>query len=238
MFCKNFKIIRLTDVASVGGKNASLGQMIGDLSSKNIVVPGGFAITADAYWHYLDYNDITEVLKTILKDLKGSKKNIDLKILQKVGKKARTLIESAQLPPDLAEEITHSYQELCKQVGQKNCSVAVRSSATAEDLPDASFAGQQESYLNIQGVDSLLHAYKSCIASLFTNRAIAYRIEKGFDHFAIALSVGIQQMVRSDLACSGVMFTIDTESGFKNSVIITGSYGLGESVVQGEVIPD
>ncbi len=237
-FCKNFKDIRLTDVATVGGKNASLGQMIGDLGKKNISVPGGFAITADAYWHYLKNNGITQSLKSILNELKGSKEDIDLRLLQKVGKKARTLIVSADIPQDLIREITNAYQALCNVIGQKNCSVAVRSSATAEDLPDASFAGQQESYLNIQGIDSLLHAYRQCLASLFTNRAIAYRIEKGFDHFAVGLSVGVQQMVRSDLACSGVMFTIDTESGFKNSVIITGSYGLGESIVQGEVIPD
>jgi pyruvate,water dikinase len=237
-FCKNFKDIRLSDGPAVGGKNASLGQMIGDLSKKNITVPGGFAITADAYWYYLEQNGITQKLQAILKDLKSQKKDIDLKLLQKIGKKARMLLESATLPEELAAQITKLYQDLCTEVRQKNCSVAVRSSATAEDLPDASFAGQQESYLNICGVDSLLHAYKKCLASLFTNRAIAYRIEKGFDHFAVALSVGVQQMVRSDLACSGVMFTIDTESGFKNSVIITGSYGLGESVVQGEVVPD
>ncbi len=237
-FCKNFKDICLEDSALVGGKNASLGQMINDLSKKNIKVPSGFAITVDAYWYYLDNAGARSLLQNIFSPLHDCQKNVDLKILQKTGKKARLLIKSLDIPSEISEEIYKAYKFLSQEAGTKDCSVAVRSSATAEDLPDASFAGQQDSYLNIKGFQSLLSAYKNCLASLFTDRAIAYRIEKGFDHFSVGLSVGVQLMVRSDLACSGVMFTIDTESGFKNSVIITGSYGLGESVVQGEVIPD
>ncbi len=237
-FCKNFKEICLSDSAIVGGKNASLGQMINDLHTANIKVPAGFAVTVEAYWYFLDKAGARSLLQNIFEPLRSSEKNIDLKVLQKIGKKARSLITSLDVPHDLSQELYKAYQSLCEEAGSQDCSVAVRSSATAEDLPDASFAGQQDSYLNIKGFQSLLSAYKNCLASLFTDRAIAYRIEKGFDHFSVGLSVGVQLMVRSDLACSGVMFTIDTESGFKNSVIITGSYGLGESVVQGEVIPD
>ena len=233
-FIRAFEEVTLKDIPLVGGKTASLGQMINDLSKKGISVPTGFAVTADAYWFHLNENN----LLTELKKLFSSKKTLTLKEVQIIGKKIRKLITDAPLPEKLEQEISTSYQELCKKKNKKVCSVAVRSSATAEDLPGASFAGQQETYLNIEGVPALLKAYKDCVASLFTDRAIMYRIEKGFDHTKIALSVAVQYMVRSDVASAGVMFTVDTETGFKDSIVITSSYGLGETVVKGEVIPD
>lgn len=234
-YIKNFKDVTLKDIAQVGGKNASLGQMIKDLGSQGVDVPGGFAVTADAYRFHLKENNLLGSLKNLLKPLK---KRDDLKRLDKIGKQARELIAKAPLPKQLVEEITRAYEGISKEVGVANCSVAVRSSATAEDLPDASFAGQQETYLNVSGVKNVLEACRKCMASLFTDRAIIYRMEKGFDHFDVALSVGVQHMIRSDLACAGVIFTIDTETGFKESVVVTSSYGLGESVVKGEVVPD
>jgi pyruvate,water dikinase len=228
-----FEDIGIKDVGLVGGKNASLGEMIRNLSSKGVNVPGGFAITAGAYRYFLDYAQITDKIKEILSDLDTH----DIQNLQERGRRVRDLIVSSELPPDLAESILKYYDELCKRYGQDEIDVAVRSSATAEDLPDASFAGQQETFLNIKR-NELLDACKRCFASLFTDRAISYRVDKGFDHFNVYLSIGVQKMVRSDAACSGVMFSIDTESGFKDVVFITASYGLGESVVQGLVNPD
>lgn len=235
MYIKNFEELTLQDVPLVGGKNASLGQMIRDLSQKGVAVPGGFAITAQAYQLYMQENNLFERIYKLLKPIA---KKSSVVVLQKAGKAVRALILKGTIPPILVDEITHAYKEMSNTWGEKNCSVAVRSSATAEDLPDASFAGQQETYLNVQGEKALLESYKKCLASLFTDRAIAYRLEKGFAHKDVSLSVGVQHMVRSDKASAGVMFTIDTESGFENSIVITSAYGLGESVVQGLVVPD
>ncbi len=228
-----FKEISKKDVPLVGGKNASLGEMIGELSSKGINIPDGFATTSYAYWYFLNQNKILPKLKEIFKKL--DLKNI--KTLQEVGKEARNLILKAKFPEDLKKEIIKTYRNLGKKYG-KNPDVAVRSSATAEDLPSASFAGQHETYLNVQGEKALIEAIKKSIASLFTNRAISYREKRGFDHFRIALSVGVQKMVRSDLASAGVIFTLDTETGFKDVVLINSSWGLGETVVKGKVVPD
>lgn len=234
-YIKKFSSLTLQDISSVGGKNASLGQMIQDLEKLSVRVPGGFALTVQAYWDTLQANNLVTPLKKVLAPIT---KTSSLAALQKAGKKARELIEAATLPEKVVQELEEAYAQLCKEKKQKDCSVAVRSSATAEDLPGASFAGQQETYLNVVGSRELLKSVIKCMASLFTDRAIMYRLEKGFDHFAVGLSVGVQYMVRSDLACSGVMFTIDTESGFKDAVVVTSSYGLGESIVRGEVIPD
>lgn len=233
-YIKFFNQLTIKDVPEVGGKNASLGEMYRKLSKKGILVPNGFATTASAYNYFLEEAGIKEEIKKILKNL--NKDNVT--DLMKRGAKVRRLILSSKLPKDFTEEVKQAYQELSKEYGTKNVDVAVRSSATAEDLPDASFAGQQETFLNIQGEKQLLLAVKKCIASLFTNRAISYRIDKGFDHFQVALSVGVQKMIRSDIASSGVMFTIDTESGFKDLVLINSIYGLGENIVQGKVEPD
>jgi len=233
-YIRKFENLRLKDIPLVGGKNASLGQMIGNLKKQNIRVPGGFALTAQAYWLHITENNLLPQLKAALKPLKGKP---SLRAIQIAGKKARKLIATAPLPEILVKQITSAYKQLCSKRGE-NCSVAVRSSATAEDLPNASFAGQQETYLNVRGVKELLEACRNSMASLFTDRAIVYRTEKGFDHFAVALSVGVQQMVRSDKASAGVMFTLDPETGFKDSVVISSSYGLGESVVKGDVVPD
>lgn len=233
-FIKFFKDLSIFDVSSVGGKNASLGEMYRKLSSRGILVPNGFATTADAYRYFLESTGLKEKIRSILKDL--DTKNV--RSLMKKGKEIRKLIMSAELPLDFKKEISNAYHKLSIESKVKNLDVAVRSSATAEDLPDASFAGQQETYLNIVGEKSLLEAVKACIASLFNDRAISYRVDKGFDHFSIALSVGVQKMVRADLGSSGVMFTIDTESGFKNAVLINSIYGLGENMVQGRVNPD
>ncbi len=225
--------ITMDDLPLVGGKNASLGEMFNALVPKGINVPYGFAITTDAYWHFVDSNNLREKIEEILSDLDTSNiENLSLR-----GKKVRDLIYYSPLPEDLADEIRKAYERLCEKYGP-DTDVAVRSSASAEDLPDASFAGQQDTYLNIRGVERVLDACKKCFASLFTDRAISYRHDKGFDQFSVGLSIGVQKMVRSDLACSGVMFTIDTESGFKDVVFITATYGLGEVLVQGEVNPD
>lgn len=228
-----FDQLGIEDVGLVGGKNASLGEMYRNLTSKNVRIPNGFAITAYAYHYLLDKAGIRDKIKEVLSDLDTT----NMKNLQTRGHKVREIIKSAEFPDELKQSIFEAYGNMCKQYGE-NADMAVRSSATAEDLPDASFAGQQETYLNIRGEEQLLDACKKCFASLFTNRAISYRVDKNFDHFSIGLSIGVQKMVRSDKACSGVMFSIDTESGFKDAVFITASYGLGENIVQGAVNPD
>ena len=228
-----YEKLGIEDVPFVGGKNAALGEMVVNLASMGIAVPGGFAITANAYRHFLDTAKLTDKIKSVLSDLDTK----SLKNLQKRGAKVRKLILKARIPDDLRKEIETAYAEMERRYG-KNTDVAVRSSATAEDLPGASFAGQQETYLNISGPRAVMEATKQCIASLFTDRAISYRTDKGFSHFDVALSVGVQKMVRSDLGASGVAFSIDTETGFDKVVIINSSYGLGEMVVQGKVTPD
>ncbi len=234
-YIKKFEQLRQEDVPLVGGKNASLGQMIGQLIAKGLRIPDGFAITAPAYWYFLEHNNLVEPLKRTLGQLKDP---YDLAMLNKVGSQARSLIESGTMPNDLAQEIVIAYKALSAAYKQKEADVAVRSSATAEDLPTASFAGQQETYLNVRGNEQLIESTKKCMASLFTDRAIVYRIEQGFEHFQVALSVGVQKMIRSDLASSGVSFSLDTESGHKDIIMINGSYGLGESIVKGLVNPD
>ncbi len=228
-----FESVDMNDVGLVGGKNASLGEMYRYLAPHGIRVPNGFCITAAAYRHFLEKTGLQEKIR---QELKGLDKNNIEKLLEK-GKKIRQLILHAELPEEIKKPILEAYHKLGIQYG-KNPDVAVRSSATAEDLPSASFAGQQESYLNVWGNEELLIACKKCFASLFTNRAISYREDKKFGHFAVALSIGIQKMVRSDMGSSGVMFTIDTETGFKDAIVINANYGLGESVVQGAVNPD
>ncbi len=231
-YTKPFQELRLADVPIVGGKNASLGEMIQFLAPKGIRVPDGFAVTADAYWRVLDASGLRQQIKTILHGLEAT----NVADLRKRGSVVRSLIRRAPFPEDVSAALAMAYAALSD--GKKEVSVAVRSSATAEDLPGASFAGQQESFLNIRGIRSLEKAVRDCMASLFTDRAIAYREENGFEHTRVALSVGVQRMVRSDLACAGVMFTCDPESGFKDAVVINAAYGLGESVVQGRVNPD
>jgi pyruvate,water dikinase len=232
-FVKWFDEIGAEDVALVGGKNASLGEMIRNLSKKGVNIPAGFAITAEAYKYVVKRAGVSQKIKDILADLDTH----DMEDLAERGEKLRNLIAHSRCPRDLEEEIMISYRKMEERFG-KNVDVAVRSSATAEDLPTASFAGQQTSYLNVRGEGDLLERVMDCFASLFTNRAISYRVDKGFDHLSVYLSVGVQKMVRSDLACAGVMFSIDTDSGFRDVVYITAAYGLGESVVQGVVNPD
>lgn len=243
-YIKFFNQLSIKDVPQVGGKNASLGEMYCKLSKKGIRVPNGFATTSKAYNYFLKSAGLRKKLQEILKNLNTH----DINNLMQCGAKAREAIMDAEFPEDFKQEIISAYYKLSGQKEKKlkieNCKlkidygVAVRSSATAEDLPDASFAGQQETYLNIKGEEELLIAVQKCIASLFTNRAISYRADKGFDHFSIALSVGVQKMARADLGSSGVMFSIDTESGFSNAVLINSIYGLGENIVQGKVNPD
>ncbi|MCK5285871.1 MAG: phosphoenolpyruvate synthase [Candidatus Pacebacteria bacterium] len=229
-----FKQLRKEDVGIVGGKNSSLGEMYQKLTKKGVLIPNGFATTSHAYHVFMEEFGLKEQIKEIFKDLDTH----DIENLMERGKKARELILKADFSKKLEEDILKAYRKLSDENRVKNLSVAVRSSATAEDLPDASFAGQQETFLNVSGEKELLIAVKKCVASLFTNRAISYRTDKGFDHFSIALSVGIQKMVRADKGSSGVMFTIDTESGFENVVLINSIYGLGENIVQGKVNPD
>ncbi|MEE2700355.1 MAG: phosphoenolpyruvate synthase [Bacteroidota bacterium] len=226
--------IQLSDLELVGGKNASLGEMIQNLGKLGVNIPGGFALTVDAYWEFISHNKLD---KRIRSHIKKMKKN-DLVSLKKTGLEIRQLIRNGKWPRQVKEEIRENYTLLSQKYGSDITDVAVRSSATAEDLPDASFAGQQETYLNVRGPEQILTAVRNCFASLFTDRAISYRDDFGFDHFNIGLSVCVQKMVRSDLASSGVAFSLDTESGFKDVVLINGSYGLGESVVQGTVSPD
>lgn len=232
-YIKWFNEIGIEDVPIVGGKNASLGEMYQELAPKGVMVPNGFAITAEAYWHVLNTSGITKRLEELMHGL--DKNNVV--DLSERGKLARELILSAGIPDDLWEEIKIAYDKLSEQYGS-NADVAVRSSATAEDLPTASFAGQQETYLNISGHSTLKESCSKCFASLFTDRAISYRIDNNFDHFQVALSIGVQKMVRSDLATSGVIFTLDTETGFRDVILITACYGLGENIVQGTVNPD
>ncbi len=228
-----YKDITIKDVPLVGGKNASLGEMIKYLEPQGVRVPNGFVVTAEAYRHFMKKTGLDKFIKKALKGLDTK----NLKDLAKRGEEIRKVIRAAKMPADLKQIIVRNYIQLEKIYG-RNADVAVRSSATAEDLPGASFAGEHETYLNIRGVDELLEAVQADFASLFTDRAISYRADKGFDHMKVALSAGVQKMVRSDLGCSGVMFSIDTESGFKNVVLINGSWGLGEMIVQGEVTPD
>ncbi|PIS00924.1 MAG: phosphoenolpyruvate synthase [Chlamydiae bacterium CG10_big_fil_rev_8_21_14_0_10_35_9] len=229
-----FHEIEAKDIDIVGGKNASLGEMQQHLKKKKIPVPSGFAITSHAYKYALKKCGISKNLKDLLSGLDPS----DTKALERVGKKAREYITLCAFPQDLQDAICHAYRKLSAKYKTKNADVAVRSSATAEDLPFASFAGQQETYLHISGEEALLDACKKCFASLYTDRAIAYRIEHKISHFTTYLSIGVQKMVRSDLSSSGVIFTLDTETGFPNVVLISGSYGLGENIVQGTVNPD
>ncbi|NET65858.1 MAG: phosphoenolpyruvate synthase [Moorea sp. SIO1G6] len=250
-----FEEVGIADIAIVGGKNASLGEMIRQLTPVGVRVPTGFATTAYAYRYFIEKAGLEAKLRQGFSDLDVE----DVNNLRQRGMQARSLILNTPFPKELANAIAQAYQQLCQRYGNDpqefceqfepeyrdtclqsnyNTDVAVRSSATAEDLPDASFAGQQETYLNVHGVKGVLEACHKCFASLFTNRAISYRTVKGFDHFDVALSVGVQKMVRSDLASSGVMFSIDTETGFKNAALVTAAYGLGENVVQGAVNPD
>jgi pyruvate, water dikinase len=228
-----FNELTIDDVPLVGGKNASLGEMYQELSPQGIQIPNGFAVTADGYRYLLDQANAWEALHDALDELNPA----DVADLAQRARKARDIIYAAAFPRDLEEQIIQAYAQLQQQYGTE-ISVAVRSSATAEDLPTASFAGQQDTFLNIRGEPALLEACKRCFASLFTDRAIHYRVDQGFDHFKLALSIGIMKMVRSDLDASGVMFSLDTESGFSDVVFITGAYGLGENVVQGAVDPD
>lgn len=228
-----FGNIGMQDLPRVGGKNASLGEMYQALTPKGVKIPNGFAVTAQGYWHFVKSAGILDKLKAAMAGLDKS----NVAELAERGRRARELILNASIPEDMWREIKAAYDRLGKEYGP-DTDVAVRSSATAEDLPTASFAGQMESYLNVRGYDELRNACIQCYASLFTDRAISYRIDHGFDHFKVALSIGIMKMVRSDLASSGVMFTLDTETGFKDVVLITGSYGLGENIVKGNVNPD
>lgn len=229
-----FDQISIKDVGLVGGKNASLGEMYQHLRRLGVPIPYGFALTAKAYTLFLEHNGLTGKIATLLGEL-----NIHNTLaLQKTGEKIRSLIMKGELPAEIVKELALAYREFNRKLGTKNLSVAVRSSATAEDLPEASFAGQQESYLNVVGIEALCGAVQSCFASLFSDRAISYRVDQGFNHMEVALSACIQQMVRSDLASAGVMFTADPESGNTNVLVIHSSYGLGESVVKGRVSPD
>ena len=229
----DFAHLRMGDVEIVGGKNSSLGEMISQLASAGVRVPGGFATTALAFREFLTHGQLTEKINARLSALNVD----DVKALAEAGKEIRQMVIDSPFQPRLEQEVRDNYQRLVAE-SSSEMSFAVRSSATAEDLPDASFAGQQETFLNVVGIDHVLHAIKEVFASLYNDRAIAYRVHKGFAHEHVALSAGVQRMVRSDTGASGVMFTIDTESGFKDVVFITSSYGLGETVVQGAVNPD
>jgi len=231
---RRFCEISLDDLSLVGGKNASLGEMYRELAPKGVRVPDGFAVTAEAYWRFLMSTGLDRQIPEILVGLNSQ----DTDDLRRRGQRVRQAILSASFPEELERQIAAAYDELSKDAPDRAVDVAVRSSATAEDLPDASFAGQQETYLNVQGRPALIETCRRCFASLFTDRAISYRADKGFDPFQVGLSIGIQRMVRSDLAAAGVMFSIDTETGFRDAVLINASYGLGESVVQGTVNPD
>ena len=226
--------LRLDDIPKVGGKSASLGEMITSLTEMGINIPGGFAITVDAYRAFIEHNNLEPEIRSLV-----SSCNIDdLVQLRKTGTRRRELIREGEFPRPIVKQIKLAYHELSQKYGQKKTDVAVRSSATAEDLPDASFAGQQETFLNVRGWKGVMEAVRNCFASLFTDRAISYRDKFGYDHFDVALSACVQKMVRSDLGSSGGAFSLDTESGFKDVVLINGSLGLGEMVVQGAVSPD
>ena len=228
-----FDEIELKDISLVGGKNASLGEMVHTLAKEGIAVPNGFAITAKAYEELINVAEISDSMRQLLQDI--DKNNIEE--LSRRSQAVRSLIKKAGLPAAVAEQISKAYRELEALYGN-NVDVAVRSSATAEDLPEALFAGQQESFLNVRGEQALLEACLNCFASLFTDRAVSYRIDNNFDHMDVKLSIGVQKMVRSDLASSGVIFTLDPESGFRNVVLVTSAYGLGENIVGGRVDPD
>ncbi|MGY6568302.1 MAG: PEP/pyruvate-binding domain-containing protein, partial [Salinarimonas sp.] len=228
-----FESLRRKDGEKVGGKNSSLGEMVQTLKGHGINVPDGFATTAHAYWRFVDANDLRDLIAEKI----GAWEDGDASLAE-TGKAIREAFLKSTWPKDLAEAIRASYRELSGKYDMDHADVAVRSSATAEDLPDASFAGQQESFLNIAGEKALLDACRRCYASLFTDRAISYRKAKGFDHFKVALSIGVQKMVRADIGASGVMFSIDTETGFDRAVLINAAWGLGENVVQGAVDPD
>jgi pyruvate,water dikinase len=228
-----FEDLTSDDVPSVGGKNASLGEMIRTLKEVGVRIPDGFATTSEAYWEFVEENDSSEKIQSILDEWKS-----DERTLQDAGKSIRRLFRRSDFPESIEGSIKAAYRQLSERYETEDVSVAARSSATAEDLPEASFAGQQETYLNVTGEEDLMDACRKCYASLFTDRAITYREEHGFDHMQVALSVGVQKMVRSDKAGSGVMFTIDTETGFPDVVVINASWGLGENVVQGAVTPD
>jgi pyruvate,water dikinase len=225
----NLKDVGMRDVGRVGGKNASLGDLINHLSEMGVDVPGGFATTADAYRDFLSHAGLTQRITAALDELDVD----DVAALARAGEKIRAWIMDSKLPCELHDAIVKGYTELEAETGGSSVSVAVRSSATAEDLPDASFAGQQETYLNVSGLHNVLHSVKRVFASLFNDRAIAYRVHHGFNHADVALSAGVQRMARSDIGSAGMMFTLDTETGFRDVVLITGSYGLGEAVVQG-----
>jgi len=225
--------VGIADVEIVGGKNASLGEMIGALSNKGVRVPGGFATTAHAFEMFLKHNNLKTKINELLKDLDPN----NIQALTSVGSTIRDWVQESHFPDELHDEIVSNYQQLENELGE-TATFAVRSSATAEDLPEASFAGQQETYLNVHGINDILSSIKKVFASLYNDRAISYRVHQGFEHSEVSLSAGIQQMVRSDIGASGVMFTIDTESGFDETVFITSAYGLGETVVQGSVNPD
>jgi pyruvate,water dikinase len=228
-----FEELSIDDVAEVGGKNASLGEMVRTLGGAGVQVPAGFAITSDAYWEFIDQGGLREPIGNLLAGMAGGQQS-----LEQVGAGIRSLILEADLPAGVAASVVDAYRRLSKRFGTDRADVAVRSSATAEDLPDASFAGQQETFLNVVGEADLLDACRRCFASLFTDRAISYRERLGIDQLQVALSVGVQKMIRSDLASSGVMFTLDTETGFPDLVVINATWGLGEMVVQGKVNPD
>src|SRR5881227_392643 len=230
-FVLQFDEVSSKDGGRVGGKNAALGEMIRALKKQGVRVPQGFATTADAFRLFVRENKIDKKIRAEIQRLKQGSKS-----LASAGKTLRTLFLKSKFPKQVEEQIREAYRDLCKRYGKRAVDVAVRSSATAEDLPEASFAGQQETYLNISGEDAVVDACRKCYASLFTDRAISYREEKGFDHLKIALSAGVQKMVRADKA--GVMFSIDTESGFPNVVRISAAWGLGEVVVKGAVNPD
>ncbi|WP_340075855.1 phosphoenolpyruvate synthase [Leptobacterium sp. I13] len=233
-YIKPLHLLSLKDIAFVGGKNASLGEMLQNLSNQEIKVPNGFAVTTEAYDVFIEDNHLKEQISSILKEIDVK----DIIQLRKGGAQIRKLISNGKFPIDLEKKILQSYYVLSEEYDQEATDVAVRSSATAEDLPDASFAGQQSTYLNIRGGEMLLTAIRSCFASLYTDRAISYRSSRGFDHFAVKISVCVQKMVRSDIGSSGVAFSLDTESGFKDVVLINGAFGLGELVVGGEISPD
>ncbi|HTH30373.1 MAG TPA: PEP/pyruvate-binding domain-containing protein, partial [Lacibacter sp.] len=226
--------VGLKDIEIAGGKNASLGEMLQHLVPLGIRVPDGFVITVEAFRYFMTAGNLQQQIQERLSEIDYD----NVESLRRAGLQIRSMIRNARVPAHLVEEIIEAYYKLSDQYQQLTTDVAVRSSATAEDLPDASFAGQQETYLNVRGPVELVDAVRNCFASLFTDRAISYRQNFKFDHFAVGISVGVQKMVRSDLGSSGVAFSLDTESGFKDAVIINGTYGLGELLVQGAVSPD
>jgi pyruvate,water dikinase len=232
-YCVRFEALTLADVAKVGGKNSSLGEMVSNLAAAGIPVPPGYATTADAYWALLDHSGLRPVIASAIAELHSGARP-----LADVGRELRRKIREAPLPPAVAAAIVTAYRELGAREGRPDPSVAVRSSATAEDLPEASFAGQQDTFLNVEGEAALLDACRACYASLFTDRAITYRDLQGFDHLKVALSIGVQVMARSDRGAAGVLFTLDTETGFPDVVMINAAWGLGENVVKGQVNPD